>query len=404
MKKDQKWPKVTLRKLHYWNAWVMLALVVTGSILYFPQIRGLIAEFRVGIKQLHIYIGIASILLLLMYIPFFLRHIRRIWRKKGQRYNLWLILLLFVAWSLSGVVLWQFRNLPPIWSSQALLVHDLASYIGIPYALYHVVSRSRWVKRAFTFKPVDSAHIARKQPSFARRRFIRMGFGSLLALIVAPLLYRWVRGMNDTGGMASEQQSVNNSADNEMAPAPEPAPDSLPLEDGGGQGRFRPYTVTQNPSFSSDTWQLQVTGLVNQSTTYNWEQFLQLTRKVEVRDFHCVTGWSVYHVTWEGVPLSDLLKKAGVKNNAAYIKFYSGDGVYTDTLTRKQAQMDDILVAVLRDGKPIPRDYGGPTRLLVPKMYGYKSVKWLNKIEAIEKVHTGYWEARGYKKDAWVRG
>ncbi len=76
--------------------------------------------------------------------------------------------------------------------------------------------------------------------------------------------------------------------------------------------------------------------------------------------------------------------------------------MYTDALSLSQANGDDIMVAVLMDGKPIPQKLGGPVRLIVPQMYAYKSVKWLQGIELIEKEHMGYWEVRGYDNDAWV--
>ncbi|MNN80530.1 TMAO/DMSO reductase [compost metagenome] len=84
------------------------------------------------------------------------------------------------------------------------------------------------------------------------------------------------------------------------------------------------------------------------------------------------------------------------------MKFYSGDGEYTDSLTMEQAHLDDVMVAVMHDGKPIRGELGGPVRLIVPQMYAYKSVKWLNRIELIAEEHVGYWEVRGYDKDAWV--
>jgi DMSO/TMAO reductase YedYZ molybdopterin-dependent catalytic subunit len=115
-----------------------------------------------------------------------------------------------------------------------------------------------------------------------------------------------------------------------------------------------------------------------------------------------VTGWSVYHVTYEGIPLSQFLDMAKVKSKARYVKLYSGDGVYTDTLTLEQARLEDVMVAVLMDGQLIPQKLGGPVRLIVPQMYAYKSVKWLKAIELIEEEHVGYWEARGYDTDAWV--
>lgn len=101
--------------------------------------------------------------------------------------------------------------------------------------------------------------------------------------------------------------------------------------------------------------------------------------------------------------MKTFLEQAGVQSKANYVKFYSADGVYTDTLSIEQALMSDMLVAVLIDGELITQQNGGPVRLTTPKMYAYKSVKWLNRIELIEKEHIGYWEQRGYDKDAWVK-
>ncbi|UUZ90370.1 molybdopterin-dependent oxidoreductase [Paenibacillus sp. P25] len=160
--------------------------------------------------------------------------------------------------------------------------------------------------------------------------------------------------------------------------------------------------MTEIPSFSSDNWKFAVSGLVEKEQAWNWQQFNELKRKVQVSDFHCVTGWSVYKVTWEGIPLAALLDLVQVKPQAKYVKFYSGDGVYTDALSLEQARIEDVMVAVLMDGKPIPQQLGGPVRLIVPKMYAYKSVKWAQAIELIDKEHIGYWEVRGYDNDAWV--
>jgi len=85
------------------------------------------------------------------------------------------------------------------------------------------------------------------------------------------------------------------------------------------------------------------------------------------------------------------------------VKFFSDDGVYTDALSLEQARMEDVMVALLIDGKAIPSDLGGPARLIVPQMFGYKAVKWLVGIELIQELHKGYWETRGYEVDAWVK-
>ncbi len=106
--------------------------------------------------------------------------------------------------------------------------------------------------------------------------------------------------------------------------------------------------------------------------------------------------------TWERYSPTRFPQYGRSKPEAKTIKFYSGDGVYTDSITLEQAQLKDIMVALLHDGNIIPADLGGPVRLVIPKMYAYKSVKWLNRIELIAEDHTGYWELRGYDKDAWL--
>ena len=115
-----------------------------------------------------------------------------------------------------------------------------------------------------------------------------------------------------------------------------------------------------------------------------------------------VTGWRVRDVGWQGVRLSELLDRAGVRDTASAVQFVSFDGTYTESLTLEQARRDDVLVVGALGGKPIGRDHGGPVRLLVAPMYGYKSCKWLSEIRLTRSLEPGYWEAYGYDQDAWV--
>ena len=113
-------------------------------------------------------------------------------------------------------------------------------------------------------------------------------------------------------------------------------------------------------------------------------------------DFQCVTGWRVDDVPWKGVQLGDLLDDVGVQPEATHVRFHCFDGVYTETLTLEQARRDDVLVAHHMDGKPVTREHGGPVRLYVAPMYGYKSLKWLERIEVADALDRptdpGYWE------------
>lgn len=406
-----------LKKLHAWNAWVVFGLAVTGLLLFIPSLRGTLATYRVSLKQLHIVLGTGSILLLLAYAPLLRPHLRQIREKWHLKSNLTAVLLLLAGWSISGMVLTFERSLPPSWVSFAILSHDFLTWLGVPYVIYHSLSRSRWVKtadkRSSLSRPsseqsstparmVPKPYIPGAPAPLSRRKFIRVSIGTVLTLTIVPLFYRFLKSIFDTGG--NNLDSLTPTPDPAERALLQPLPESNPPVGGGARGNFRIYTVTEIPRFNPDQWQFQISGLVDRPTTYNWEQFAQLARTVQVSDFHCVTGWSVYSVTWEGMPLRKFIEQFGIQPQAKYVKFYSDDGVYTDSLTLAQAQMDDIMVALLIDGRPIPDDLGGPVRLVVPKMYAYKSVKWLNGIELIGEDHIGYWEQRGYDKDAWVPG
>jgi DMSO/TMAO reductase YedYZ molybdopterin-dependent catalytic subunit len=115
-----------------------------------------------------------------------------------------------------------------------------------------------------------------------------------------------------------------------------------------------------------------------------------------------VTGWRVEDVEWRGVLLRDLLDEAGVKANATHLRIYSFDGAYTESLTLDQAQRDDVMAAHEMLGGPVKQEHGGPVRLYVAPMYGYKSLKWMDRIEVVDELTPGYWEERGYDIDAWV--
>jgi methionine sulfoxide reductase catalytic subunit len=436
-----------LLQLHRWNAWIILLLALTGLILSIGTIRGLLGEGRVWLKQIHIWAGVVSAILLVMYVPVFVKHLKQLRGKRNQQWNLGIVLGLLVGWIISGVVLWQFRKLPPSWANSALLVHDLLTWVGIPYAIYHSITRMRWVKkgvpkaiyadvsgavsnRASTaggvaassdqaaassqlesgkmeVLEVDGEMIVRKvksamakRPFYTRREFIQWTVGLGITAAIMPSFLKWLSSSLGTGG--STEDALIEKEGSRMLPPPQPLQDSVNVIGGGSQGDFRVYTVTALPTFSAENWKLTIDGFVDRPMTFNWEQFLALKREVQVSDFHCVTGWSVVKNTWEGIRLSELLKLAGVKPEGKFLKLYSGDGVYTDCLSLKQALMEDVMVVVLHDGKPIPQQLGGPVRLIVPKMYAYKSVKWLERIELIDQEHMGYWEVRGYDNDAWV--
>src|SRR4051812_44063363 len=171
-------------------------------------------------------------------------------------------------------------------------------------------------------------------------------------------------------------------------------------------GRFRIYSVTGDlPGRSKAEYSLRVDGLVEQPTDFAFDEIRrQLPQTALSRDFQCVTGWRVHDVQWAGVRLRDVLDACRVHASATHVFFRSFDGTYTETLTLEQARRDDVLVAHSMEGSELSREHGGPVRLYVAPMYGYKSLKWLERIEVTDQQRGagGYWEERGYDLDAWT--
>ena len=169
-------------------------------------------------------------------------------------------------------------------------------------------------------------------------------------------------------------------------------------------GRFRIYSVVGRlPRRDEADYRLRIDGAVRNALTLTMRDLRAFPPLRVKKDFQCVTGWRVHDVKWTGVRLADVLDRAGVNENAGGVVFRSFDGAYTESLTVAQARRDDVMVAYELEGKPLSSMHGGPARLYVAPMYGYKSLKWLESIEVVTgKPAPGYWEQRGYDTDAWI--
>lgn len=166
---------------------------------------------------------------------------------------------------------------------------------------------------------------------------------------------------------------------------------------------WRIFTIGPSmPTYDPATFRLRVAGHVDRPLSLRLDDLRGLPRTEQVSDFHCVTGWSVRDVHWEGVRLRDLLDAAGPRQGAVSLRFLSAERPYEDSLLLQQALLDDVLLADVMDGGPLSRPHGAPLRVVMPRMYGYKSVKWVEAIEIRTDVVTGYWERRGYDSDAWI--
>jgi DMSO/TMAO reductase YedYZ molybdopterin-dependent catalytic subunit len=168
---------------------------------------------------------------------------------------------------------------------------------------------------------------------------------------------------------------------------------------------WRIYTISgQMPVFDPATWRLRIGGLVEQPLSLTYDELRALPRAEQVSNFHCVTGWSVNDVHWGGVRIADVLARAQPQATGHALRFVSMEVPYVDYLTMEQASLADVMLAYEMDGRPLPREHGAPVRLIIPEMYGYKSVKWLGQIDVVPHAVDGYWENLGYDRDAWIGG
>lgn len=157
------------------------------------------------------------------------------------------------------------------------------------------------------------------------------------------------------------------------------------------------------PHVTPEKFRLDVDGVVENKLSLRLDEFMALPQADSVSDMHCVTQWSRYDNQWRGVPARTLLDIVKPKSDAGYVIFHSYDG-YTTNIRLDQFDQPDVLLVHQWDGKPLNRAHGGPVRMLVPRLYLWKSAKWLHRIQFTISDHPGFWEVRGYHNegDPWL--
>jgi DMSO/TMAO reductase YedYZ molybdopterin-dependent catalytic subunit len=228
-----------------------------------------------------------------------------------------------------------------------------------------------------TSAPLEDDSPAHGAVRYSRRRVLVLG-GAFVAGVAAV-----IAGLRALGGPSEVADKVGG-----------PVADQF--------GTFPVRSVEDVPDVPPEQWVVKVDGLVETPLTVDHTMWAGLPRVDETVDFHCVEGWGVDDVRWGGVAPAVILDQAGVMPAAKYAVFYAYGDVYLSSVPLELVRDSQTLLADTIGGAPLPAKHGGPLRLVVPRQLGYKSVKWVERIELTDKVRTGYWESRGYPEDAPV--
>lgn len=175
-------------------------------------------------------------------------------------------------------------------------------------------------------------------------------------------------------------------------------PDRLPP----GQYLTKKWPVLsyeRTPKFDPEQYRFKVWGSVEEPFELTWAELTDLPRVRLTTDIHCVTTWSRYDNDWEGVHVREIIARARPTNETRFVVAHSWTG-YTTNMPYSDFNDDDVLIALKHDGQDLEPEHGGPVRLVVPKLYFYKSAKWLSGIEFRENDRPGFWEVRGYHNHA----
>lgn len=157
------------------------------------------------------------------------------------------------------------------------------------------------------------------------------------------------------------------------------------------------------PRVETTKWSLKVFGEVDRPLGLSWAELNALPMTTTQCDIHCVTRWSRFDNTFEGVSVREILKRAEVRPAANYALIFA-DPDYTTNLPLTDLDRPENLIALKWGGEPLAAEHGGPARLLVPHLYLWKSAKWISGIRLLQEDYPGFWERNGYhmRGDPWT--
>ena len=289
-------------------------------------------------------------------------------------FTLWAITLFAVIPILGGGLAGRYLRQGVWFTSISLL---------IVYAVYGAALQL--ISKFYIEKPVTADG---KNSLISRRRIVRGVGYAVLAVGVYDIAWSLFNSwLNSGAGRVHKGDGVFPNVDN------------LALEITPNKDFYEVSKNAFDPQLDSKRWKLEIIGLVENPLTFTYDEIKSLPSIEQYATLACISnevgGNLIGNALWRGVRLKDLLAQAGLKPGVVDIFLRAGDD-YTDSIPLGRATQDGTLLVYEMNGEPLTPTHGFPVRLIVPGIYGMKNVKWITRIEAIDRDLKGYWQRRGW--------
>jgi len=329
------------------------------------------------------------------------------------------LLLALILWLFAGIILLPLSgagifgaNLTTGFSNGLLSLTIVGIVFGSLFVLFQQWLTARMSRQNAALSGVRSLDEQEQSPgALSRRTLLRNGAIATGIVLAGVVAWRFITGGASSSNIAVDQLLAHFKS--KIVPPPTPnygaiQPVQFLSPEVTSNDQF--YIVSKNlfsdPTVDGNSWRLTLDGQVDKPLTLTYQDVLAQPMKQQYESLMCVSnevgGQYMSNALWEGIPLVDLLQRAGVKVGATKIVFHAADD-YTDSIHLTKALEPTTLLAVRMNGVTLPQGHGFPVRMLVPGIYGMKHCKWLTRIEVVNYDYQGYWQQRGWSDPAPVR-
>ncbi len=328
------------------------------------------------------------------------------------------LLLALILWLFAGIILLPLSGAGVFGADLSLgFINGLLSLaiVGIVFGSLFVIFQ-HWLSARMSLQNagLSSDHSLDQDDStgaLSRRTLLRNGAIATGIVIVGVVAWRFITGGTGSSDVPVDQLLTRFKSKIIPPPTPnygaiEPVRFLSPEVTSNDQFYLVSKNLFSDPTVNGNTWHLTINGQVDNPFTLTYQELLAQPMKQQYESLMCISnevgGQYMSNAQWEGIPLVDLLQRAGVKTGAAKIVFHAADD-YTDSIHLTKALEPTTLLAVRMNGETLPQQHGFPVRMLVPGIYGMKHCKWLTRIEVVNYDYQGYWQQRGWSDAAPVR-